>query len=337
MRILTHPETLHLSTLFRERDRHFKTSTGRPPLPRRATIEDMSDNRETPLQTPGAFSGDLTDMGTLKRLLARHGIFPNKGLGQHLLISRRALTAVVNAAELSPDDNVLEVGAGPGVLTRELAERARRVVAVELDRAVLPVLRETTADLPNVEIIPRSLLEVAPEEIFGAEPYKLVANLPYYITSLILRYLLESANPPRMLVVMVQREVAERLVAGPGEMSLLALSVQFYGMPRIVAYVPATAFYPPPKVDSAVVRVDLHPTPLMDSAASEQFFELIHAGFAEKRKQLHNSLGRHLSASRESIGRWLSQAGIDPMRRAQTLSLEEWLDLTRIAMADTSA
>ena len=284
-----------------------------------------------------SFDGDLTDLGTLKRLLARHGIALNKGLGQHLLISRKALNAVVSAADLSPDDNVLEVGAGPGVLTRELAQRARRVVAVELDRAVLPVLRETTAGMANVEIIPRNLLEVAPEEVFGAEPYKLVANLPYYITSLILRYLLESVNPPRVLVVMVQREVAERLVATPGDMSLLALSVQFYGVPRIVAYVPATAFFPPPKVDSAIVRVDLHPTPLLAAAASEMFFELIHAGFAEKRKQVHNSLARHLSAPREAIDRWLAEGEIDPMRRAQTLSLEEWLHLTRIAQADTPA
>ena len=301
----------------------------------------MTDKAPNPADTPGeprkgqpTFSGDLTDMGTLKRLLERHGIYPNKGLGQHLLISRRALNAVVAAADLSPDDSVLEVGAGPGVLTCELAQRARRVVAVEMDRAVLPVLRETTAGLANVEIIPRNLLEVAPEEVFGDAPYKLVANLPYYITSLILRYLLESANPPRTLVVMVQREVAERLVAGPGEMSLLALSVQFYGTPRIVAYVPATAFYPPPKVDSAIVRVDLHPAPLLDSTTSDRFFALIHAGFAEKRKQLHNSLARHLDDPREAIDRWLAEAAIDPMRRPQTLSLNEWLRLARIAAGE---
>jgi 16S rRNA (adenine1518-N6/adenine1519-N6)-dimethyltransferase len=295
-----------------------------------ATTIESGDGATTP---PQAFSGDLTDLGTLKRLLARHGISLNKGLGQHLLVSRRALTTIVSAADLTPDDRVLEVGAGPGVLTRELGQRARRVVAVELDRAVLPVLRETTADLPNVEIIPRNLLEVQPEEVFGVEPYKLVANLPYYITSLILRHLLESANPPRILVVMVQREVAERLVAGPGEMSLLSLSVQFYGAARIVAFVPATAFFPPPKVDSAVVRVDLHPAPLLDDHTTEQFFMLIHAGFAEKRKQLHNTLARHLNASRETISRWLADGEIDPMRRAQTLSLEEWLRLARIAEA----
>lgn len=310
-------------------------TTPNPPDPSGATDGTTRQGSDDPSGVAGLTDlTDLTDMGTLKRLLARHGIAPNKGLGQHLLISRRALNAVVAAADLSPEDSVLEVGAGPGVLTRELAQRARRVVAVELDRAVLPVLRETTADLKNVEIIPRNLLEVRPDEVFGAEPYKLVANLPYYITSLILRYLLESANPPRILVVMVQREVAERLVAGPGEMSLLALSVQFYGAPRIVTYVPATAFHPPPRVDSAVVRVDLHPAPLLDSGASELFFELIHAGFSEKRKQLHNSLTRHLDAPRATIERWLAEAAIDSMRRPQTLRLDEWLRLTRIAAAE---
>lgn len=270
---------------------------------------------------------DLTDMGTLKRLLLAHGIAPNKGLGQHLLISRKALTAVVRAAELTPDDEVLEIGAGTGVLTRELAERVRRVAAVEVDRAMLPVLRETTAEYPNVEVLARNVLDVDPTEVFGDRPYKLVANLPYYITSLILRHLLESANPPRMLVMMVQREVAERLVAPPGELSLLALSVRFYGTPAIVGYVPPTAFYPPPRVESAVVRVDLHPRPLLTGEARESFFRLIHSGFAEKRKQLHNSLERNLRASKEEVSAWLAAADIAPTRRAQTLTMDEWLRL----------
>jgi 16S rRNA (adenine1518-N6/adenine1519-N6)-dimethyltransferase len=140
-----------------------------------------------------------------------------------------------------------------------------------------------------------------------------------------------------VLVVMVQREVAERLAAGPGEMSLLALSVQIYGTPRIITYVPASAFFPPPQVDSAVVRVDLHPAPLLDAATTEQFFALIHAGFAEKRKQIHNSLARHLDVSRETVSRWLAEGEIDSMRRAQTLSLEEWLRLAHIAQAEESA
>jgi 16S rRNA (adenine1518-N6/adenine1519-N6)-dimethyltransferase len=279
-----------------------------------------------------AFSGDLTDRGTLNRLLLRHGLRPNKGLGQHLLVSRKALDAVVAAADLTADDAVLEVGAGTGVLTRALAARARRVVAIELDRAILPVLREATSGLANVEIIPRNVLDVRPEEVFGRERYKLVANLPYYITSMILRYLLEATNPPTLLVIMVQREVAERIVAAPGALSQLGLSVQLFGPPRIVGYVPASAFYPPPKVESAVVRVDVYDEPLAAGALREQFFRLVHAGFAEKRKQLHNALERNLDVPREEVGRWLADAGIDPVRRAQTLGLEEWLRLASRAL-----
>jgi 16S rRNA (adenine1518-N6/adenine1519-N6)-dimethyltransferase len=273
---------------------------------------------------------DLTDLGTLKRLLQRHGLRPSKSFGQHLLVSRPALDEIVAAAGLQPDDSVLEVGAGTGVLTVELARRAQRVVAVELDRAILPVLHETTRRFKNVEIIPRDLLAVQPAEFFGDAPYKLVANLPYYITALTLRHFLEAANPPRLLVVMVQREVAERMSAAPGDLSLLGLSVQFYGTPRIVARVPADAFFPPPQVDSAVVRVDLFSQPPLSGAARDRFFGIAHAGFAEKRKQIHNSLARNLHVPQATVAGWLSEAGIDPMRRAETLSLDEWLRLTRI-------
>ncbi len=278
---------------------------------------------------------DLTDIGALRALLRRHGVErTNKGLGQHLLISRKALDAVVEAAELSPDDNVLEVGAGTGVLTVELARRSRRVVAVEMDRAILPVLREVVDPFPNVEIIPRDLLTVLPEEVFGEQPYKFVANLPYYITAMILRHILEARNRPTRVVVMVQREVAERMTAAPGEMNLLGLSAQFYGTPHIVAQVPKTAFYPPPKVDSAVVRLDLFPEPPLEGASREFFFSLARAGFAEKRKQLHNSLERNLHLAPEQVMGWLATCAIDPERRAQSLSLEEWLALTQAALAD---
>ncbi len=280
-------------------------------------------------------ASDLIDIGALRALLRRHGVErPNKALGQHLLISRKALDAVVRAAELSLDDNVLEVGAGAGVLTVELAKRARRVVAVEMDRVILPVLREVVEPFPNVEIIPRDLLTVWPEEVFGEQPYKFVANLPYYITAMILRHILEARNRPTRVVVMVQREVAERMTAEPGEMSLLSLSAQFYGTPRIVAQVPATAFYPPPKVDSAVVRLDLYPRPPLDGAARELFFTLARAAFAEKRKQVHNSLERNLRLDPEQVAGWLTACGISSERRAQSLSLEEWLALTNAALAD---
>jgi 16S rRNA (adenine1518-N6/adenine1519-N6)-dimethyltransferase len=287
---------------------------------------------------------DLTNPAQLRALLRRHGVLrPNKSLGQHLLVSRAALAEVVQAAELAPGDAVLEVGAGTGVLTVELAERASDVVAVELDRAMLPVLRETTAPFANVSILLKNLLDVEPAEIFD-RPYKLVANLPYYITALTLRHFLEAKLAPRLLVVMVQREVAERMVAqgatnggAGGEMSLLGLSVQFYGRPRIVATVPPGAFLPPPKVESAIVRVELFPEPPLPPSERDRFFALAHAGFAEKRKQVHNSLTRHMDVPPETIRCWLAHAGIDPMRRAQTLTVEDWLRLTAVSLSEECA
>lgn len=276
---------------------------------------------------------DLTDIGTLKRLLRRHGLRPNKSFGQHLLISRKALGAILAAAELGPEDSVLEVGAGTGVLTVELAQRVKRVVAVELDQHILPVLRETTARYPTVEIIPRDLLDVQPTAVFGQQPYKLVANLPYYITALTLRHFLEAENPPREMVVMVQREVAERMTAVPGDLSLLGLSVQFYTEPEIVASVPAGAFFPPPQVESAIVRLARRPAPLLAGAARDEFFRLAHAGFAEKRKQIHNSLARNLRLPQETVAGWLAAAGIDAVRRAETLALDDWVRLTEAALA----
>ena len=182
---------------------------------------------------------------------------PNKSFGQHFLIDRSALLKIVDAAEIDAADQILEVGAGTGVLTRELARQARRVVAVELERDMLALLATTTRGYTNVELVERNLLYLDPAEVFGVEPYKLVANLPYYITAPTFRHFLESANPPRLLVVMVQEEVAQRIVAEPGRLSLLAVSIQFYGRPRIVASVPAKAFYPAPKVDSAILRVEI--------------------------------------------------------------------------------
>ena len=286
--------------------------------------------------TPHVSGYDLTSRSELRALLRRHGLLhTNKGLGQHLLVDRSALRAIVTAAELTATDAVLEVGAGPGTLTVELAQRARRVVAVELDRAILPVLRETTAPYPNVEILHADLLRVEPATLFGADPYKLVANLPYYITALTLRHFFEAQHPPQLLVVMVQREVAERMTAAPGDMSLLSVSVQFYGTPRIVADVPAGAFFPPPKVDSAVVRVEVNPEPALAGAARERFFALAHGGFSEKRKQIHNSLARYMRCDPAVVGRWLAAADIAPTRRAQTLSMEEWLRLTSASLAET--
>jgi len=273
---------------------------------------------------------DLTSVRELRNLLYAHNMRPNKAFGQNFLIDRSILMKIVAAAEIDADDEMLEVGAGTGVLTRELAQQARRVVAVELERDMLALLAKTTSYFPNVELIARNLLFLNPVEIFGQAPYKLVANLPYYITAPTFRHFLESANPPRVLVVMVQQEVAQRIIAQPGDLSLLAISVQFYGQPRIVARVPASSFYPAPKVDSAILRVDVHADAPLTAVERESFFRLVQAGFSERRKQLHNSLthGRHYK--NEIIRAWLAEAGIEASRRAETLSIAEWLQLWRV-------
>jgi 16S rRNA (adenine1518-N6/adenine1519-N6)-dimethyltransferase len=270
---------------------------------------------------------DLTNIRELRNFLYAHHIRPNKAFGQNFLVDRDILLRIVEVAEIQAGDQVLELGAGTGVLTRELAKRARRVVAVELEREMLSLLAETTHNYPNVEIMERNLLYVDPGEIFGSDSYKLVANLPYYIATPTFRHFLESGNPPRLFVVMVQYEVAQRIVAAPGDLSLLGVSIQFYGEPEIVAHVPARAFYPAPKVDSAILRIDLKDEVPLTPTQRDSFFRLVQAGFSERRKQLHNSLAHGLHRKNADVQPWLLAANIDPSRRAETLSIEDWLRL----------
>lgn len=270
---------------------------------------------------------DLTNLHELRNLLYQHHMRPNKSFGQNFLVDRATLECMVEAAHIAADEQVLELGAGTGVLTRELAPRARRVVAVEMERDMLALLKSTTGQFPNVERMAGNLLDLDPFDVFGQEPYKLVANLPYYITAPTFRHFLESANPPRLLVVMVQYEVAQRIVAAPGDLSLLGVSVQFYGKPDIVQRVPARAFYPAPKVDSAILRVELSESVPLTRLQRDAFFRVVQAGFAERRKQLHNALTHHLHRKNEEVRACLIAANIDPGRRAETLSIAEWLHL----------
>jgi 16S rRNA (adenine1518-N6/adenine1519-N6)-dimethyltransferase len=259
-------------------------------------------------------------------LLRAHGLRPRKGLGQNFLTDPVLLGRIVAAADLTPGDMVVEVGAGTGTLTRLLAEQAGRVVALELDDGLVRILHDELAHLTNVEIHHCDVLSFSTAE-FPDRGFKLVGNLPYYITSAVLRHFLEKVPRPQLMVVTVQREVADRIVAQPGKMSLLAVSVQFYGQPRIVARVPAGAFYPAPKVDSAVVRIDVGEgtAALLGEGIDEaKYFRVVRAGFSQKRKTLRNSLSAGLGLSTASAGALLEEAGVDARRRAQTLSLEEW-------------
>jgi 16S rRNA (adenine1518-N6/adenine1519-N6)-dimethyltransferase len=261
--------------------------------------------------------------------LASLGIQPKKGLGQNFLVDPAHRARIVAAGDLTPNDTVLEVGPGPGVLTELLAQQAGRVVAVELDDRLIPFLRERFAAQAHVTIVHADILESDPGELVDGQPYKVVANLPYYITSAAIRHLLESNPAPDVLVLTVQREVAERMVAQPPHMSLLALGTQFYATGKIVARIPAGAFYPAPKVESAVVRLDRRAETVAGDVTAERFFEVARAGFSQPRKQLRNSLAAGMRMAPGEVETWLDSAGIEPRRRAETLSLDEWAALAR--------
>jgi len=276
-------------------------------------------------------------------LLRHFGLRVRKGLGQHFLIDEEVLKLITSAAELTSADVIMEIGPGLGVLTKELAKQAGWVVAVELDSKLAAMLEKTLASFDNITIVNEDILNIAPAALLQEQKvkfpptisspfrYKVVANLPYYITSPVLRHFLEASVKPETMIVMVQKEVAEVIVAKPGQMSLLSISVQFYGEPKIIGYVPAHCFYPAPEVDSAILRIDLYPQPAVASVPDERsFFELVRAGFVASRKQIGNSLAQGLGLPKSEALSLLGKANIVPQRRAETLTLEEWARLWQV-------
>ena len=269
-----------------------------------------------------------------RRLLRQFDLRARKGLGQHFLIDGEVLKRITSAAELTPADVVIEVGPGLGVLTRELARQGGWVIAIELDNKLAAALKQTLASFNNITIINDDVLRIEPGDLIK-EPktgYKVVANLPYYITSPVLRHFLEASAKPQVMIVMVQKEVAEAIVAKPGEMSLLSVSVQFYGEPRIIGYVPAQCFYPAPKVDSAILRINVYPQPPVPVTDERSFFELVRAGFSAARKQIANSLAQGLGLPKTEVLYLLAEAGILPRRRAETLTIDEWARLWQVCI-----
>ena len=264
------------------------------------------------------------------QLLKRHNISPKKSLGQNFLVDERALARVADAASLKPGEAVLEIGAGLGHLTQVLAERvgsAGEVVAVEIDQRLMPLLRMRLASYQQVNLVLGDMLELEPGPLMNRRPYKVAANVPYYITSALLRYLLESEYQPRLMALTVQREVAERITAKPGQMSLLAVSVQIFGSVSIIRHLKAGAFYPRPNVTSSIIRITPHSMPVLPVDERSSFFRIVRAGFAQKRKQIKNSLQSVLALQNELVVNALAVADIDASRRAETLSLDEWLAL----------
>lgn len=285
-----------------------------------------------PLATPGECRmGDSIILPPLNipKLLQEFGLQPDKRLGQNFLIEPAALLRVAEVAQISKQDSVVEIGSGLGSLTRYLALLAHKVVAVEIDPYLIPPLKQVIAPYPNVDLIQGDILNLKVDELTPSTDYLVVANIPYYITSAIIRQLLSTSNRPKRVVLTVQYELAQRICSGSGNQSLLSLSVQVFGEPRIKARIPAGAFYPSPKVDSAILRIDLFSEPLIPVPVLDVFFYLAHAGFSQKRKMLRNALSSGLHIRPNRVEEILEQARIDPHRRAETLSIAEWGCLTQ--------
>ena len=276
---------------------------------------------------------ELTSPAVIESLCQKYGVYPSKKHGQNFLIDQKILGKIIEAAGLKKDDVVLEIGPGFGTLTVELAKRVKKIVAVEADEQLVKASREILADSKNVEIIHSDILEL---QVTGYKlqeyGYKIVANLPYQITSAVFRKFLENASRPSEMIVMVQKEVAERICAPAGEMSLLSVSVQFFGKPEIVEVVSRKSFWPEPEVDSAILKISniKHETETnVRRTESKDFFRVVKIGFSARRKQLHNNLSSGLRVPSEKIKEILIKLGFDPKIRAQDLSMDGWIELAK--------
>jgi 16S rRNA (adenine1518-N6/adenine1519-N6)-dimethyltransferase len=263
--------------------------------------------------------------GQLQRLLRAEGLRPRKSLSQNFLTDPEALDAIVAAAELEAGDRVVEVGPGLGVLTRRLLVAGASVTAVEVDPRLAGYLRRELGDVEGFELIEADALSLHPREVIPDAPYKLVANIPYHITSPLLHTFLEGPDPPELTVLLVQAEVAERVASPPGGMSYLSVFVQNIASAEVVGRVPAAAFEPAPEVDSAILRLRRRPDPAVRAGRErEPFYRIVQAAFRQRRKQVHNGLSRELPIDRAVVTAALARCEVDGERRPQTLTVDEW-------------
>lgn len=272
----------------------------------------------------------------IKNLLKKYEIRPSKGLGQIFLIDKKVFKKIIEVAELSSKDIILEIGPGIGNLTQFLTQKVGKVITIEKDSKMIKILKETLKDFKNIEIIQADILKLDPKP-YTLKPYKIVANLPYYIVSPVIRKFLETKYPSKLMVLMVQKEVAQRICASPPKMNLLAVSVQFYARPEIISYVSKKSFWPSPKVDSAIVKIT--PNNLSKKSAIAEildrrefvdlFFKIVKAGFSQPRKQILNNLSKGLKLDKEKVKSWLRENKIQPIQRAETLSIKDWINLTK--------
>jgi len=269
----------------------------------------------------------------VKNLLKNYRIRPLKRLGQNFLVSEKAFEKILKAADLSSKDVVLEIGSGIGNLTLKLTKKVKKVIAIEKDKKMCEILRQElkNQDIKNVQIINEDVLKIQYGSMvkwFDGYNYKLVANLPYYITSPIIRKFLEIKKTPKLAVLMIQKQVAQRICAKPGKMSVLAVSVQFYAKPEIISYISKKSFWPQPKVDSAIIKI-IPKKIKVSTEFKKRFFEIVKAGFSQPRKQLANNLSKKLGFKKEKVEVWLLKNNVRPSQRAETLSIDNWKRLTK--------
>lgn len=267
----------------------------------------------------------LIDADYIKRQLGHRG--PKDFFGQNFLVDGEVLSSIVQAAAISKNDTILEVGPGLGVLTWELVQKAGKVIAVEKDKSLVPILKSNLKEFKNLTILNEDILSFHLEKSISG-PYKVVANIPYYLSSHLFRYLLDLKLKPELIVLMVQKEVGERIVATPGELSILGISVQMKADVKIARYVSKQSFWPIPKVDSAIIIIK--PKNKYPQIKDEKlFFRIVKAAFSGKRKQIHNTLAAGFTLNKEETQKLLLKIGIDPKTRPQDLSIEEWIALYR--------
>lgn len=262
-----------------------------------------------------------------REIMEAYGLNPKKSLGQNFMHDPNTLEKIVSTAEIMPEDIVVEIGPGTGELTARLAQYARHVMAVEVDERLEPILETRFEDVANVYFVFQDILKTDVLSLVGPKDFIVVANVPYYITTAILQHLLEQYRRPKRIVMTMQYEVAQRICAKPGDMTLLSCSVQYYGNPQIISKLNPAVFWPRPGINSAILRIDTYPQPAVKTPSDELFFKVVKAGFSQKRKQLRNSLSGGLQVKSKIAKAYLDAAEIDSSRRAETLTLEEWASI----------
>ena len=276
----------------------------------------------------------MSKLDELKELLKFHNLWAKKRLGQNFLVDEKVFDRIIEASDLKPSDNVIEVGPGTGFLTERLIEKAEHVTAVELDKNMIRLLKDRFKGVSNLTLVNEDILKFNPcRRAIDCAPsgygYKVVANIPYYITSPLIKHFLQSDHRPELMVLLVQKEVAEKICGITGK-SLITIEAQLFGHPEIIEIVPAKAFYPAPKVDSAILKIEVFKKPLVPEKQLSDFLRLVKFGFSQKRKKLSNTLAAGLHIKPSKMAEILQIADIDPDLRAEHLGIEEWKRLAKV-------